>query len=165
MTETKRKFTDLCSVVMDARLVADPRPLNKTNSGNQVCGFRVACNSTKRDDETVYIDVDCWNTLAEYVSEHLGSGTRVLISGKLISNEYTTKEGQKVKNLKIRADRVSNLTGSKKSETGKEQKTPVSKDTGPPPPPPSWSQEMSSQEDTNSSPEPGIKEEIEEVPF
>ena len=78
-------------------LVTDPE-LRFTGQGTAVCNMRVAWNPPKKDDgterESTYLNVVAWRDLAENLAE-LTRGTRVILSGRIQSRNYETREGEK----------------------------------------------------------------------
>lgn len=72
----------------------------------RVTNFRIAHNHAYRDTGTgdwieagtTYIDVSCWRNLAENVSESLGKGSAVIVTGRLKSKERSYEvEGRQEK--------------------------------------------------------------------
>ena len=70
-------------------------PILRTYGTQRVTKFRLAHNHSYRDAGTgdwvdagtTYIDVSCWRTLAVNVSESIGKGSAVIVTGRLKSNE------------------------------------------------------------------------------
>jgi single-strand DNA-binding protein len=83
-------------------LTADPE-LRFTPSGAAVANFTVA--STPRtfdrqanewkDGETLFMRCSVWRDVAENVAESLQRGSRVIVTGRLKSRTWDTKEGEK----------------------------------------------------------------------
>jgi single-strand DNA-binding protein len=83
-------------------LTADPE-LRYTNSGAAVASFTVA--STPRhfskdqnqwvDGDTLFMRCSVWRATAENAAESLRKGNRVIVTGRLITRSYETKEGEK----------------------------------------------------------------------
>jgi len=81
-----------CSFI--GNLTDDPK-LRKTDQGTPVANFSVAVNKPgKRDDrdEPLYMDVQCWEKLAESVDEYLAKGRKVFVSGELQMQRWRDKE-------------------------------------------------------------------------
>ena len=76
----------LNNVILIGRLVRDPS-LNYTGSGTPVANFTLAVErsfSNKDGEKEVdYIDIVTWQKLAETVSQHLGKGRLVAVTGRL----------------------------------------------------------------------------------
>ncbi len=94
-------------------LTGDPE-LRFTPSGAAVANFTVA--STPRmydrtsgewkDGETLFMRCSVWRDAAENVAESLGRGTRVVVSGRLKSRSYETKEGEKRTVIELEVDEI-----------------------------------------------------------
>lgn len=70
--------------------------LRFTNSGKAVASFSIAMKS-KRGDEviTTWQKVEAWDSLAENLAATVEKGHRVLVTGRIKTDEYTDKEGNK----------------------------------------------------------------------
>tara|TARA_Y100001937_G_scaffold128734_1_gene207400 strand:+ start:352 stop:717 length:366 start_codon:yes stop_codon:yes gene_type:complete len=104
-------------------------PQSKEVGENTVCTFSVAINSISKKDEVFFVDVECWNKVAQNCQKYLDKGSRALIEGKLKLNSWTSKEGQKREKFICVADLVtfvSSPNGSKAPQASKpssQQKT------------------------------------------
>lgn len=81
-------------------------PVLRVYGTQQVTKFRLAHNHSYRDSGTgdwvdagtTYIDVSCWRTLAANVSESIGKGSAVIVTGRLKSREVDyTVDGREAK--------------------------------------------------------------------
>jgi single-strand DNA-binding protein len=71
-------------------------PVLRTYGTTQVTKFRLAHNHSYRDAATgdwmdkgtTFIDVTCWRSLAVNVSESIGKGSAVIVTGRLKSSEW-----------------------------------------------------------------------------
>lgn len=95
--------------------------LRTTPRGTEVASFRVAVNDRIKNDDGTWVDgeptfysVSAWDPIASGVSEQVRKGTRVIVTGKLKSRTYETKDGIKGQSLDVRADEVGVSTGLKK---------------------------------------------------
>jgi single-strand DNA-binding protein len=92
--------------------LTDDPDLRFTPSGAPVCSFRVASNRrwTGRDgqqqEETTFLNANCWRDMAENVAESLSKGDRVIVIGRLKVRSYENREGQTVWVTEIEADEV-----------------------------------------------------------
>jgi len=59
-----------------------------------------------KDGETLFMRCSVWRDAAENVAESLARGTRVIVSGRLTSRSYTTKEGEKRTVVEMEVDEV-----------------------------------------------------------
>jgi single-strand DNA-binding protein len=100
-------------ITVIGNLTADPE-LRFTPAGAAVCNISVA--STPRnfdkssnewqDGETMFLRGSIWREAAENVAESLAKGMRVIISGRLKSRSYETKEGEKRTVLELDVDEI-----------------------------------------------------------
>ncbi|MGL4178066.1 MAG: single-stranded DNA-binding protein [Dermatophilaceae bacterium] len=101
------------TITIIGNLTADPE-LRFTPSGAAVANFTVA--STPRtfdrqsqewkDGETLFMRCAIWRDAAENVAESLNRGTRVVVTGRLKSRSYETKEGEKRTVVELDVDEV-----------------------------------------------------------
>ncbi len=101
------------TITLIGNLVDDP-DLRFTPSGAAVANFRVA--STPRtfdrqanewkDGETLFLSCSVWRQAAENVAESLQRGMRVIVTGRLKSRSYETREGEKRTVFEIDVDEV-----------------------------------------------------------
>ncbi len=98
-------------VVLVGRLTRDP-DLRAMPSGTSVCGFRVACSSSRKDAEGDYqekpnfFDVSIFGAMAESVSHYMRKGSRVAIDGRLEWREWETSDQQRRQAVSIVANTV-----------------------------------------------------------
>lgn len=101
-------------ITVIGNLTADPE-LRFTPSGAAVANFTVA--STPRtfdrqtnewkDAETLFMRCSVWREAAENVAESLNRGTRVVVTGRLVSRSWEDKEtGQKRSVMEMQVDEV-----------------------------------------------------------
>lgn len=101
------------TITIVGNLTADPE-LRFTPSGAAVANFTVA--STPRtfdrqanewkDGETLFMRCSIWREAAENVAESLQRGTRVVVTGRLKSRSYETKEGEKRTVIELDVDEI-----------------------------------------------------------
>jgi single-strand DNA-binding protein len=102
-------------VILLGNLTRDPE-LRQTPNGQSVCSFSLALNRAYKDqsgewqEATDYIDVVCWGSLAERVSQYLSKGRRCLVQGRLQSRSWE-QEGQKRSKVEVLANDVTFLDG------------------------------------------------------
>src|SRR5690242_15152335 len=91
--------------------------LRYTPGGAAVSKFSIATTevwndkSGQRQERTEWHNIDLWGKQAESLSEYLVKGKQVYVEGRLQTDEYTDKEGQKRKSTKVRCERVVLLGG------------------------------------------------------
>ncbi len=90
------------TITVIGNLTTDPE-LRFTPSGSAVANFTVAStprtfdrqSNEWKDGETLFLRASVWREAAENVAESLTKGMRVIVSGRLKSRSYETKEGEK----------------------------------------------------------------------
>jgi single-strand DNA-binding protein len=100
-------------ITIIGNLTADPE-LRFTPSGAAVANFTVAStprqfdrtNNDWKDGETLFMRCTVWRDAAENAAESLQRGARVLVSGRLKSRSYETKEGDKRTVVEMDVDEV-----------------------------------------------------------
>ena len=101
-------------ITVVGNLTADPE-LRFTPSGAAVANFTVAStprtfdrqSNEWKDAETLFMRCSVWREAAENVAESLTRGTRVVVSGRLVSRSWEDKEsGQKRSVMEMQVDEV-----------------------------------------------------------
>jgi single-strand DNA-binding protein len=100
-------------ITIIGNLTNDPE-LRFTPSGAAVANFTVAStprtfdrqSNEWKDGETLFMRCSVWRDAAENVAESLQRGTRVLVSGRLRTRSYETKEGEKRTVVEMEVDEV-----------------------------------------------------------
>jgi len=78
------------------RLGVDVELRYTTTNQKPVAKMSVAVNDRYGENERVYwFPVICWNGLAETVSAYLHKGSRVAVTGRLITRNYDAQDGTK----------------------------------------------------------------------
>jgi single-strand DNA-binding protein len=94
-------------------LTNDPE-LRFTPSGAAVANFTVAStprmfdrqSNEWKDGETLFMRCSVWRDAAENVAESLQRGSRVIVTGRLKSRSYETKEGEKRTVVELEVDEL-----------------------------------------------------------
>jgi single-strand DNA-binding protein len=94
-------------------LTADPE-LRFTPSGAAVANFTVAStprafdrqSNEWKDGETLFMRCSVWRDAAENVAESLQRGSRVIVTGRLKSRTWDTKEGEKRTVMELEVDEL-----------------------------------------------------------
>jgi len=100
-------------ITIIGNLTNDPE-LRFTPSGAAVANFTVASTPRQfdrqsnewKDGETLFMRCSVWRDAAENVAESLQRGSRVLVSGRLKSRSFETKEGEKRTVVELDVDEV-----------------------------------------------------------
>ena len=105
-------------VAIMGRLVADPE-LRTTQSGTNVCSFRIACdrNFARQGEQRQadFIDIVAWRQQAEFVSKYFQKGSLIAIEGSLQTRQYQDKNGNSRTAVEVAANNIS-FAGSKRQD-------------------------------------------------
>lgn len=113
----------LPTITMKGRLTKDIE-LRWTNSGKAVASFDIACNKSyfsketnkwEQVGDTLFLRCELWGTPAENITEAAGKGTEVLITGELQANNWTDKQNNTRRDVKVRVDTIA-LTPARKQQ-------------------------------------------------
>ncbi|MGN0844714.1 MAG: single-stranded DNA-binding protein [Kiritimatiellia bacterium] len=92
-------------------LVRDPE-YRVGGSGDAKTDFRIAVDDSRRNrsgefiKKTLFIDVIAFGAQAESVQRYLNQGSRVLVEGRLILDEWKTRDGQERSTYRVVASSV-----------------------------------------------------------
>ena len=100
-------------ITLIGNLTSDPE-LRFTPSGAAVASFTVASTPRTFDKQTnewkdgdaMFLNCSVWRQYAENVAESLTKGMRVIVSGRLKSRSYETREGEKRTVFEVDVDEV-----------------------------------------------------------
>ena len=100
-------------VTLVGNLTGDPE-LRFTPSGSAVANFTIAStprtfdrqSNEFKDGETLFMRCSIWREAAENVAESLTKGTRVVVTGRMKSRSYQTKEGENRTVIELEADEI-----------------------------------------------------------
>lgn len=101
------------TITVIGNLTSDPE-LRFTPSGSAVANFTIAStprtfdrqSNEWKDGETLFLRASIWKEAAENTAESLTKGTRVIVSGRLKSRTYDTKEGEKRTVMELEVDEI-----------------------------------------------------------
>jgi len=88
------------TVSLIGRLGQDPK-INTFGEGNKVVKFSIATNEAYKGkdgqwvENTQWHNVIAWGKVAELSEKLLKKGAEIVLEGKLVNDEYETKEGEK----------------------------------------------------------------------
>jgi single-strand DNA-binding protein len=109
------RMPDVNKVILAGRLTRDPE-LKYLSSGTPVCTMGLAVSrftktrEGERREETMFINVETWERLAEFCGQHLKKGRPVIVEGRLRSRDWEDKNtGQKRSVIEVRAERLQSL--------------------------------------------------------
>ena len=92
--------------------------VRQTEGGTAVASFGIACNRKHGEKEEVFFgEIVAWGKLAETCESYLSKGSKILVEGRLKTETWQDKEGQKKTKTRIIAENIRFLD-SKKKEAG-----------------------------------------------
>ncbi len=100
------------NITVVGNLVEDPE-LRYTQSGIAMANVRIAANRRYRarnsddwQEETTWFRGTVWREMAEQIAESLHKGDRVIVTGRLQTNEWEDNQGQKRSSLDLVVDEI-----------------------------------------------------------
>ncbi|MHC3995702.1 single-stranded DNA-binding protein [Thiomicrolovo sp. ZZH C-3] len=118
------------TVILVGNLTRDPE-LKYTQGGLAICKTGIATNrkfkkqNGEQVDETMFIDITFFGRSGEIVNQYLRKGSKVLIEGRLMLEQWTDQNGQKrskhsisVEDMKMLDSRTDAAQGSYNAPTG-----------------------------------------------
>lgn len=105
-------------VIISGRITKDPELVQAGKY--KKCDFTVAVNNI-RNEKADFIDCIVWEKQAENFAQYMRKGGQVIVRGWLTINQFETKTGTKVKQVKVQAELIE-FMGNNKKEAEEEQK-------------------------------------------
>jgi len=102
---------ELNKVFLIGNLTQDPE-VRSLSSGTPVAEIRIAVSHRYKDrdgqpqEDTLFIQVESWNRLADFCKDWLKKGRRVFVEGRLKMDAWEGKDGVKRSRIKVLADRI-----------------------------------------------------------
>ena len=101
------------TITVIGNMVSDPE-LRFTPSGSAVANFTIAStprtfdrqSNEWKDGDTLFLRASVWREYAENVAESLTKGMGVIVTGRLKSRSYETKEGEKRTVIELEVDEI-----------------------------------------------------------
>lgn len=106
-------------VILMGRLVADPE-LKQTGSGVAVTNFTLAVDRKYNKGEEKQADfptIIAWRNTAEFICNHFGKGSAILIEGVLQTRSWTDNQGNKRYATEVVASEAHFCEAKKNAET------------------------------------------------
>ncbi len=75
----------------------------QTQGGKNITTVNVSCGdkNSKGEWENLYIKADFWEKQSDFVSQYFKEGSAIIVSGKLVTTNYTKQDGSKVYETKF----------------------------------------------------------------
>lgn len=105
--------------------VASDIELRYTPNGNAVCNFSLATNRSVKngdnwDDVPTFHRVVVWAKLAEWLSQNVSKGNKLVVTGRIENSSYE-KDGIKFYKSEIVAQDVISMSGTTKNQAPKKE--------------------------------------------
>jgi len=119
------------NVNLIGRLGAEP-VARFTAEGTAVVNFSLAIDEVKKggSKKPIWVNATAWGKTAEVLKQYAVKGQKIGMEGRLSQSEWTDKDGKKVSQLMVTAERIELLEKPKEAPestgTTAEQKTDVS---------------------------------------
>lgn len=110
--------------IVQGRLVADPE-LRATQSDISVCNFTLAWSEKYKEvEKKCFLRCVAWRSTAEFVSKWFSKGQEIVVSGKLISRDFTDLNGVKRNVIECEVEEVHFCGNKSKNETSQDGVVP-----------------------------------------
>ena len=111
-------------ITVMGRLTRDPE-MRTTQSGVTVTSFTLACERDfggrdGADKQTDFIDCVAWRQTGEFVSKYFTKGRMAVVSGRLQSRKWETKEGEKRTSWEVVVDNAYFGDSRRDSDSGRD---------------------------------------------
>ena len=125
-------------VILIGRLGSDPE-VRYTPSGDAVANFNIATseewkdkNTGEKKERTEWHRIVAWRRLGEICGEYLSKGRQVYVEGRIQTNTWEDKDGNKRYTTEILASTVQFLGGRESAGAGRPETPPIPEFPGTP---------------------------------
>lgn len=104
-------------IILMGRITAETEI--KEGNGIKYCNFSIAVDRNKKNGSeaaTDFFNCTAFGKSAEFVTDYLKKGQRILVSGALHIDSYASKTGEKKLSVNVAVDTVENADGKKNIE-------------------------------------------------
>ena len=112
-------------VILAGRLTRDPE-LKQLNPERTVVHFALAVNERGKNpdgtprEHVTFVDCEAWGRTAENIAQYLRKGSGAYLEGRLRTDAWEDKDGNKRSRLKLIADHVQFLDAPREREDGQD---------------------------------------------
>lgn len=86
---------------------------NKKSCVRNSIAVRRDYKNSKGEYDTDFFNITLWESKADFINKYAKKGTKILVSGRLMNNEYETENGEKKYSNEIQVDHIEILTSKK----------------------------------------------------
>ncbi len=99
----------------------------QTQSGKSITSVNLSCGekNAKGEYENLYIKADFWEKNSEFVSKYFKEGSAIIVTGKLVTTNYTKQDGTKVYETKFLFPQASFVPKDKDSTQSNDYSQPA----------------------------------------
>ena len=111
-------------ILLCGRLTRDPE-IRYTNSNKAVASFTLAVDRrfVREGDPTAdFFNCTAFGKTAEIVEKYLVKGVKIIVRGEMQNNNYTNKDGQNVRDMRVIVDNIE-FCESKSARSGQQTET------------------------------------------
>jgi single-strand DNA-binding protein len=111
----------LNKIVITGRLTRDPE-LKTAKTGTELCNFTVAVDRRMKDrggeKQADFFDCTAWGKTGVFVHTYFRRGDGITLEGRMESEKWTDRDGNKRVSWKLQCDAVEFPVGGKKADSG-----------------------------------------------
>lgn len=106
-------MSDLNSVSFTGRATQKPEVLVRGESKKAIITIANNTYAGKgADDTTLFLDLEVWDSRAEWAGQYVDAGTSLFVKGRLAADVFDGKDGQKRKHVYVKVEDIG-FAGSK----------------------------------------------------
>ncbi|MCR5691106.1 MAG: single-stranded DNA-binding protein [Eubacterium sp.] len=94
-------------IILMGYLSKDPElQVSQGEKETKFARFDIAVNRRKNKNEADFFHCTAFGKMAEFIEKYFHKGSRMLVSGRMESNDYTNKNGEKVYGYQVLVEEV-----------------------------------------------------------
>ncbi len=109
-------------IILMGRLTRDPEVTYGGSTGGAIARFSIAVDRRfKKEGQPTadFFNCTAFGKTGEFVEKWLHKGTKVVLDGEMQQNDYTNKEGQKVRDFRVIVNQIE-FAESKKADSSRD---------------------------------------------
>lgn len=112
-------------ITLAGRAGRDPEARYFEN-GNVVANLTLAVNSTKKDEDADWFDLQIWGKTAQIAVDYVKKGSQIAVTGRMVTERWTDRNtGEPRKKLVVSVDRLTLLGSRQDGQPGGVQQAPA----------------------------------------
>jgi len=91
----------------------------RTQTGKNITSLNLSCGdkNAKGEYDNLYIKAEFWEKQSDFVSQYFKEGDVIIVTGKLVTTNYTKQDGTKVYETKFQFPQASFVPKTKQQDT------------------------------------------------